>query len=283
MERPSATAPSASSMSPAPSTTNPAIARVPATASGQYTPVNGEVATRTNRIDWTTTQVSPRSARSGEGDDPEVEAFSTESLDELVGRLAVDRERHESLAAAAAAGDRHVRDVHAGFAEHRPDPPDHAGPVVVPDEDHQRRELHLDLESERADEPMPVVAPDRRSGDAHLLALACDLDADQVREVARGAAPFLEDLDAALGRDQRRVDVVDRLLGAALKGTVERGDRQQARVARRERAVVRERDPLAAAAGQLHREPAELRRERNERAEHLELLGANGRDVDRVR
>ena len=48
------------------------------------------------------------------------------------------------------------------------------GDVVVAEEDHQRRELDLELEAERAHEPVPVLAADRRAGDAHVLAVAAD-------------------------------------------------------------------------------------------------------------
>ena len=51
----------------------------------------------------------------------------------------------------------------------------------------------------------------------------------------------------------------------------------------RELAVVLDRDPARLAARQLERETAEARRERDERAQHLEVLGADRRDVDRVR
>ena len=48
----------------------------------------------------------------------------------------------------------------------RPDAADHAGHVVVAEDDQQRRELHLELEAERAHEPVPVLAADRRARDA---------------------------------------------------------------------------------------------------------------------
>ena len=48
-------------------------------------------------------------------------------------------------------------------------------------------------------------------------------------------------------------------------------------------AVEGERDPARMAAGELDREPAELGGERDVRAEHLEILGADDRDVDGVR
>ena len=45
-----------------------------------------------------------------------------------------------------------------GLAEQRADAADHAGHVVVAQEDHPRRELDLDLEAERRDEPLAVLA-----------------------------------------------------------------------------------------------------------------------------
>ena len=62
--------------------------------------------------------------------------------------LRVDRERHQRLASVLRPRERHVRDVDAARTEHRPDPPDHAGDVVVAEEDHPRRELEVDREAE---------------------------------------------------------------------------------------------------------------------------------------
>ena len=95
-----------------------------------------------------------------------------------------------------------------------------------------------------------LLAADRRPGDAQVAGR----DRDQVREVARGAAALLDHLDAALGRDERRVDVVHRLVDAAAERAVQGGERQQARVVLRELAVVLERDPARLAARELERE-----------------------------
>ena len=94
---------------------------------------------------------------------------------------------------------------------------DHAGHVVVAEEGHQRGDFHLELEAEGADEPEAVLAPDRRPGDAKLVSVRTERDADQVREVAREGASFLDDLHAALRRDHRRVHIVDGLVGRPWK------------------------------------------------------------------
>ena len=106
-----------------------------------------------------------------------VEAARADALDELGRRLGVDRERHQRLAALLRPRDGHVRDVHARLAEHRPDPADHAGDVVVAEEDHPRRELDVDREAERAGEEAAVLGPDRRPRDLD----AVDADGDEVR------------------------------------------------------------------------------------------------------
>ena len=162
------------------------------------------------------------------------------------------------------------------LAEHRPDAADHARDVVVAEEDHPRRELEVDREAERAGEEVAVLRPDRRARDLDVV----DGDRDEVRVVARRAGALLGHLDPPLGRDHGRVDVVDRLLDAALEGAVQRRDGEQAGVVVGDRAVERERDPARVAAGELDREPAELGRERDVRAEQLEVLGADDRDVD---
>ena len=153
------------------------------------------------------------------------------------------------------------------------------GHVVVAEEDHQRRELEVDRESERTGEEEARLRPDRRAGDLDVV----DGDGDEVRVVARRAGALLGHLDPPLRGDHGRVDVVDRLVDAALEGAVQRRDRQQPRVVLGDPAVEREPDPARVAAGELDRQPAELRRERDVRAEHLEILGADDRDVDGVR
>ena len=104
------------------------------------------------------------------------------------------------------------------------------GHVVVAEEHEQRRELDLEVEAERAHEPLAVVAADRRARDADLLVAGADLDGSEVRVVARRLRPLLAHLDAALARDQRRVHVVHRPVGAALEGAVQRGRRVSRRV-----------------------------------------------------
>ena len=84
----------------------------------------------------------------------------------------------------------------------RADPADHAGHVVVAEEHEQRRELELELEAERVHEPLAVVAADRRARDARLLVAGADLDAQEVRVVARRLRALLAHLDAALARDR---------------------------------------------------------------------------------
>ena len=121
----------------------------------------------------------------------------------------------------------------------------------------------------------PIVVP--------LTAIAVGAHLDEVHVVARGAEALLGDLDPALGGDHRRVHVVDRLVDAALEDAVQRGDGEQPRVVLGERAVRGDGDPLRPAALELDREPAELRGERDERPEHLEVGGVDDRDVDRVR
>src|SRR3954471_1141300 len=213
----------------------------------------------------------------------EVEAFAPQPLDELGRRRRVDRKRHQRLAATPAARDRHAGDVDPGLSEQRSYPADHARHVVVAAEHEERRELELDLEAEDVDEPRSVVAADRRPGHPDAGGAVPQLHADEVRVVAGRPRSLLAHVDPALCRDERRVDVVHGLLGAALEGAVEHRDREQARVVVREGAVDREHDLLGRAVGKLHGDAPEPRRERHVGPEHLEVVGADDRDVDRVR
>jgi nondiscriminating aspartyl-tRNA synthetase len=137
-------------------------------------------ATSERRRSFRETEIASRRERDQAG---VVEALPPDRLDEVRGRLRVQRERHQRLVSATRARDGHVGDVHAGLPEERPDPADHTRDVVVAEEDHQRRELHLELEPQRADQPVPVVVADRRAGDANFVAVRADLDADEVGEV----------------------------------------------------------------------------------------------------
>src|SRR5581483_9806362 len=111
----------------------------------------------------------------------------------------------------------------------------------------------------------------RRAGDARVARA----HGEQVREVAARAPFSLTHLDPPLRGDQRRVDVVHALLRLAPEGAVEDGDGEQPRVELREPAVDLDLQALYVRAAELEREPAELRRERQERTEHLEVVRAD--------
>src|SRR5215211_7445255 len=243
-------------------------------------PTNRDAATNTKRTSWAITQRSPLLERD-EAD--VVEPLRPDPLDQLRWRLAVDRERHQRLPPTSSSGHGHVRDVDAGLSEQRPDTADHTRNVVVPDEDDQRRELHLELEAERADQPDAVLAADRRPRDAQLDVVGEHADADKVGEVPGRTSPLLHDFDPTLLCEQRGVDVVHRLIEAPLERAVQCGGRQQARVVIGEIPVVGELDPLGAAGGQLHRQPPELCGERQVGPEHLQIFWPDRGDVDRIR
>ena len=78
-------------------------------------------------------------------------------------------------------------------------------------------------------------------------------------------------------------DVVHRPVGPPLERAVQRRHRQEPRVVVGEAAVRRDDDLVGPALGELHREAAELRGERDVRAERLELLRADHGDVHGVR
>src|SRR4051794_20455720 len=217
-------------------------------------------------------------------EDRVAEAHAVHLLDErLRGRL-VDGQRHQSLLAVARPRDGHVRDVRAVVAEERADLADHAGNVVVAEEHHVGGELDVDPEPVRAREEQARLGPDRRSRDLHLFAaLRRHAYLEDVHVVTRGAEPFLRDRDPALGREQGCVDVVDGLVDPATEDAVERSDRQQPRVEIGDRPVCRDDDPPRPSAGELDGQPPELRRQGNERAEHVERRLVDNRDVDGIR
>src|SRR3954447_3862171 len=130
--------------------------RAPAGQAGGRTPVAMIAAIRAN---WVTTQPEPRPAGagsaggSGELDEDRIaEAHAVHLVDQRVRRGLVDRERHQGLLPVTCPRDGHVRDVGAVLTEQRPDLADHAGDVVVTEEDHVGCELDVDPEAVRARE-----------------------------------------------------------------------------------------------------------------------------------
>ena len=92
----------------------------------------------------------------------------------------------------------------------------------------------------------------------------------------------LDDLDPALLGDRRRVDLVDLLLGVAAEHAEQHGDAERAGVALGDAAEELDLDAVdRRALGEADREAAELAAQRQERAEHLEVLGGDRRHVDR--
>ena len=144
-----------------------------------------------------------------------------------------------------------------------------------------RSELDVDREAERTREEEAMLGPDRRPGDLDLLPTRADDDTHEVRVVLRRREALLGDLDAALGRDQRSVHLVHRFVDAALERAVQRGDGEEPRVVLGERAVHGDGDARRPRARERHREPRQLRRQGDERAEHLELARVDHGDVHR--
>ena len=108
-----------------------------------------------------------------------------------------------------------------------------------------------------------------------------DRHAHEVGEVARDAVGVLGDADAALLGERLRVEKVDLLLAVAGEDTLERGEREQARVALGD--PPEELDLDALDRGRDHgREPAEAGDERDERAQELHVLGRDRGDVHGV-
>src|SRR5574341_119861 len=191
---------------------------------------------------------------------------------------AVDRQRHQRLASLAAAADLHAGDVHPGLPEDGADPADHAGPVLVEQEGQVvgGRQVHgnaVDL-----DQALGVARADGGAGHAHRAAGALAGQGDQVHPVLAGAGLGLDDLDATLGRQQRRVHEGDRLAhhrrehalehrqvedAGVLVGQAAQVVDVQAAAAERGRAAARP------AAGQRGVEPAKLDGQRQEDAQRV--------------
>src|SRR4051794_28883832 len=130
------------------------------------------------------TQRPPCARNSLQRDEPRVIEFRVDLRDELRRRGRVDREDHQRLPTLSRAGHRHVRDVDGRPAEERAHLADHPRDVVVPEDNKQRRELHVELEPQRAHEPETVVVAHGRARDPKRNAVGDCFDAHEVRVVA---------------------------------------------------------------------------------------------------
>ena len=195
--------------------------------------------------------------------------------------VVVERERHHRVAARARARERHVGDVDAGVAEQRADAADHAGHVVVAQEQQAPGELDLEREAVHAHEPGVVIGAEHRADDRALLRVA-HRHGEQVRVVGGARAVLLGHLDAELGRDRERVDVVQALVRRAERAA-QRGRGEQARAGAREAPRRGDLDARDGPLRERHREPAEALGDRQERLQHAALVLGHERQVERVR
>ena len=172
------------------------------------------------------------------------------------------------------------RDVDAGVADRPAERADHAGLVVVGDIEHVGRELRLHMDALDLDDAR-LVAREQRAGDAARLALGGHGQADHRHIVLGLLALDLANIDAALARDDRRVDHVDRGhegLQQALQH--DRGERPC--VHRRGVALIFDRRRLEAGLGELTGEAAELLGELHIGLQARHLFRADGGHVERV-
>ena len=170
--------------------------------------------------------------------------------------------------------------------KHVPARPIMPGMSRVAEEDHVVvLELQVEALPPGLHEVRAVLAAERRAGDADAAVVAADdRDADEVGEVARLGALGLDERDAALGGDRGRADLVDVLLDVAGEDADERREAERAGVALGDAAEELDLDALdRRALREAHGEPSEAARERQERPEHLEVLGRDGGDVHRGR
>ena len=152
----------------------------------------------------------------------------------------------------------------------------------------EQRDVVLELEVEavppRLQQVRAVAAAERRADHAHALVAADQAHAHEIGEVARLGAARLGQLDPALLGDGGRVDRVDLLLGVAGEHAEQDLDRERAGVALGDPPEQLDVDAVdARPLAERHGQPPELARERQERAQHLHVLGRDGGDVDRAR
>ena len=123
-----------------------------------------------------------------------------------------------------------------------------------------------------------MLMAERRADDLHALAARDHGHPHQVGVVARDHLAPLGHLDPALLGQRRRVDEVHVLLGAAGEQAVEDGEGEQTRVALGDPAHVLDLDAVGGVA-QRRGDRSQALGERDERAEHLHVLGGDRGDV----
>ncbi len=142
----------------------------------------------------------------------------------LLRRRAVEVEHGDGLAARHLPADGHLGDVDLMLAEDGADVADQPRQVAVVEQQHHA--VHAGVEMIRAQlhQAQELVAEQRPRRGVDL-AVSVQVGLDQRAEVTLLRRGSLDDLDAALGRQQRGVDDVDVLLQAAIPAARRRRQR----------------------------------------------------------
>src|SRR5579859_746376 len=171
----------------------------------------------------------------------------------------VDREDHHRPAARSVPADEHARDVDVVLAKNGADAAHDARLVLVlaDEEAALRDEVHS----------KPIDAHDSRLVHQHSARelVAVHAQRDQAGVAAAGRSPALDDLHAAAGGDETRVDCVDPVLGEALQHALDSGGDEQVDVVLGQLPLEIQLDHAGAAAEQLRVQRGEPLRELGER------------------
>src|SRR5215208_4306249 len=130
-----------------------------------------------------------------------------EGVQDFFGDGLVHRDGHRRAGTGLTASDGHVADVDTVLPEDTAELPDHAGPVLVADEEHVLLGNHVEVEAHRFDEPRLHPWPEERPANGRLT----HAHLHEVRVVRALRSPRCLDLEPPLLRERWRVDEVQGL------------------------------------------------------------------------
>ena len=154
-----------------------------------------------------------------------------DALEDVGGHGLINRQDDHGMLARLLAAHLHATDVDVGLTEDAPHRADDTGTIVVAEEDHVLTNRHVNIEAVDLDKLGDILRPGHGASHAHPCAIAeGEPHAHEIAVVITVLVRGQRDLDAALLREHRSIDVGDRVVDQALDEALERPEFQHAHV-----------------------------------------------------
>ena len=146
-----------------------------------------------------------------------------DALEDVGGHSLINGQDDHGVLPRLVAAHLHAADVDVGLAEDAPHRAHDAGAIVIAEEDHVLADRHIDIEAIDLDEFGDVLRTRHGAGHAHPRAIAeGEPHAHEIAVVITVLVGGQCDLDSALLREHRCVDVGDGVVDQALDEALER-------------------------------------------------------------